>query len=267
MITRMIKDIEHIKQKKGFICDMDGVMYHGSRLLPGAKEFVEWLTQNNKKFLFLTNSSERSPRELSEKLSRLGLDVPEDHFYTSAIATAAFLASQTPHGSAYVIGEAGLINAIYAAGLSMNDVDPDYVVVGETPSYTYDRIKRAVSLVLGGAKLIGTNPDMTAPAEEGIIPATKALISPIELTTGKQAYFIGKPNPLMMKHAMKLLGAAPDEIVIIGDRMDTDIIAGIESGIETTLVLTGVTNTENIELFPYRPTYILDGIFEITKQA
>ena len=267
MIIRMIKDIEHIKQKKGFICDMDGVMYHGSRLLPGAKEFVEWLTQNNKKFLFLTNSSERSPRELSEKLSRLGLDVPEDHFYTSAIATAAFLASQTPHGSAYVIGEAGLINAIYAAGLSMNDVDPDYVVVGETPSYTYDRIKRAVSLVLGGAKLIGTNPDMTAPAEEGIIPATKALISPIELTTGKQAYFIGKPNPLMMKHAMKLLGAAPDEIVIIGDRMDTDIIAGIESGIETTLVLTGVTNTENIELFPYRPTYILDGIFEITKQA
>ena len=136
MITRKKKENEHIKQKKGFICDMDGVMYHGSRLLPGAKEFVEWLTQNNKKFLFLTNSSERSPRELSEKLSRLGLDVPEDHFYTSAIATAAFLASQTPHGSAYVIGEAGLINAIYAAGLSMNDVDPDYVVVGETPSYT-----------------------------------------------------------------------------------------------------------------------------------
>ena len=247
--------IEHIRAKKGFICDMDGVMYHGSRLLPGAKEFVEWLNKNDKKFLFLTNSSERSPRELSQKLSRLGLDVSEDHFYTSAIATAAFLANQTPGGSAYVIGEAGLINAIYA----------DYVVVGETPSYTYDRIKKAVRLVLGGAKLIGTNPDMTAPAEHGLIPATKALISPIELTTGKQAYFIGKPNPLMMRHAMKLLGVSPDEAMIIGDRMDTDIVAGIESGLETTLVLTGVTNTENIELFPYRPSYILDGIFEITK--
>lgn len=255
--------MDKIRAKKGFICDMDGVIYHGNRLLDGVKEFVDWLNKNDKKFLFLTNSSERSPRELSQKLERLGLEVSEDHFYTSAIATAAFLANQKPNGSAYVIGEAGLINAVYAAGFSMNDMNPDYVVVGETTTYSYDKIKRAARLVLNGAKLIGTNPDLTAPGEHGLIPATKALISPIELTAGKQAYFVGKPNPLMMKHAIKLLGVSLDDAVIVGDRMDTDIIAGIESEIDTVLVLTGVTNRENIELFPYRPKYVLNGVCDI----
>ncbi len=252
-----------LKDKKGFICDMDGVIYHGNRLLDGVKDFVNWLIKENKQFLFLTNSSERSPRELSQKLARLGLDVPEDHFYTSALATASFLAAQKPGGSAYVIGEAGLINAIYAAGFSMNDVNPDYVVVGETPSYSYEKIERAVRLVLGGAKLIGTNPDLTGPNEKGIAPATKALISPIELATGRQAYFIGKPNPLMMRHGIKRLGVNRDDAVIVGDRMDTDIIAGIESDLDTVLVLTGVTNRENMKLFPYQPMYILDGVKDI----
>lgn len=242
---------------------MDGVIYHGNRLLDGVKDFVNWLIKENKQFLFLTNSSERSPRELSQKLARLGLDVPEDHFYTSALATASFLAAQKPGGSAYVIGEAGLINAIYAAGFSMNDVNPDYVVVGETPSYSYEKIERAVRLVLGGAKLIGTNPDLTGPNEKGIAPATKALISPIELATGRQAYFIGKPNPLMMRHGIKRLGVNRDDAVIVGDRMDTDIIAGIESDLDTVLVLTGVTNRENMKLFPYQPMYILDGVKDI----
>lgn len=242
---------------------MDGVIYHGNHLLQGVKEFVDWLYANDKKFLFLTNSSERSPRELSQKLARLGLDISEDHFYTSAMATASFLKSQKPAGSAYVIGEAGLINAIYDAGFSMNDINPDYVVVGETSSYSYDKIVRAVRLVLGGAKLIGTNPDLTGPGESGILPATKALVAPIELATGKQAYYIGKPNPLMMKHGVKRLGVSTEDAAIIGDRMDTDIIAGIETSVDTVLVLSGVTDREGIEMFPYRPMHILEGVFEI----
>jgi len=258
--------MQEILNKKGFICDMDGVIYHGNKLLPGVVEFVNWMVKEDKKFLFLTNSSERSPRELSQKMARMGMVISEDHFYTSAVATASFLQSQKPNGSAYVIGEAGLINAIYAAGFSMNDVNPDYVVVGETSSYSYDKIERAVRLVLNGAKLIGTNPDLTGPTERGIVPATKALIAPIELATGKQAYYIGKPNPLMMRHAVKKLGVNRDDAVIVGDRMDTDIIAGIESELDTILVLTGVSTRENIDVFPYRPTYILNGVCDIKSE-
>ncbi len=257
--------MKSLKEKKGFICDMDGVIYHGNKLLDGVKEFVDWLTQNNKSYLFLTNSSERSPRELSQKLERLGLCVSEDHFYTSAMATASFLRSQNPNGSAYVIGEAGLINAIYAAGFSMNDVDPDYVVVGETSSYSYNKIEKAIRLVLKGAKLIGTNPDVTGPTEKGIAPATKALIAPIELSTEKHAYFIGKPNPLMMRHAIKHLGVSKEDAAIIGDRMDTDIIAGIESEIDTVLVLSGISTKESVEDYPYRPDYVFDNVGYIVK--
>ena len=244
---------------------MDGVIYHGNKLLDGVKEFVDWLTVNEKRYLFLTNSSERSPRELSQKLERLGLCVSEDHFYTSAMATASFLQSQKPNGSAFVIGEAGLINAIYGAGFSMNDVDPDYVVVGETSSYSYNKIEKAVRLVLKGAKLIGTNPDLTGPTEKGIAPATKALIAPIELATGKQAYFVGKPNPLMMRHGIKHLGVSREDAAIIGDRMDTDIIAGIESEIDTVLVLSGVSSRETVEMFPYGPDYIFNGVGDIVR--
>ena len=257
--------MKSLKEKKGFICDMDGVIYHGNKLLDGVKEFVEWLSQNNKSNLFLTNSSERSPRELSQKLERLGLSVSEDHFYTSAMATASFLHSQNPNGSAFVIGEAGLINAIYGAGFSMNDVDPDYVVVGETSSYSYNKIEKAIRLVLKGAKLIGTNPDVTGPTEKGIAPATKALIAPIELSTEKHAYFVGKPNPLMMRHAIKHLGVSREDAAIIGDRMDTDIIAGIESEIDTVLVLSGISTRETIEDYPYRPDYVFDNVGDIIK--
>jgi NagD protein len=257
--------MKSLKEKKGFICDMDGVIYHGNKLLDGVKEFVAWLTENNKSYLFLTNSSERSPRELSQKLERLGLSVSEDHFYTSAMATASFLHSQNPNGSAYVIGEAGLINAIYGAGFSMNDVDPDYVVVGETSSYSYNKIEKAIRLVLKGAKLIGTNPDVTGPTEKGIAPATKALIAPIELSTEKHAYFVGKPNPLMMRHAIKHLGVSREDAAIIGDRMDTDIIAGIESEIDTILVLSGISTRETVEAYPYRPDYIFDNVGYIVK--
>lgn len=257
--------LNKLHEKKAFICDMDGVIYHGNRLLSGVPEFVQWLNDNKKEYLFLTNSSERSPRELAAKLKRMGLDISEDHFYTSALATASFLASQCPGGSVYVIGEPGLVNALYDAGLSMNDYNPDYVIFGETRSLSYEKIERAVELIFKGAKLIGTNPDITAPGERGIIPACRALISPIELATNKNAYYIGKPNPLIMRHAIKKVGCHHVEAAIIGDRMDTDIIAGIESELDTVLVLSGVTSMSTIGNFPYLPNYILNGVGDIVK--
>lgn len=259
----MENKIHQIAQKKNFICDMDGVIYHGNRLIPKVKEFVEWLEESGKNYLFLTNSSERSPRELAQKLSRLGLNVGEEHFYTSALATASFLKGQCPNGSVYVIGEPGLVNALYDAGFSMNDVNPDYVVFGETRSLNYEKIEKAVKLVFNGAKLIGTNPDLTGPTEDGIVPACKSLISSIELTTGREAYFVGKPNPLMMRHALKKLNCSKVDAVMIGDRMDTDILAGLESELDTVLVLTGVTSKEDLVRFPYQPKFVLNDIGEI----
>lgn len=252
-----------LREKKGFICDMDGVIYHGNNLLDGVIPFVDWLLKEDKHFLFLTNSSERTPKELSQKLKRLGLDVPEKHFYTSGQATASFLATQCPGCSAYVIGEAGLLNALYDQGIYMNDVNPDYVVVGETRAYSFEKIEKAIELVNAGAKLIGTNPDITGPTEHGIMPATGALIAPIEIATGKKAYFVGKPNPLMLRHAMKLIDCHSYETVMIGDRMDTDIIAGVETAVETVLVLSGVTTEAMLSQFPYRPRHILKGVGNI----
>ena len=259
----MRQDLTELRNKSAFICDMDGVIYHGNRIIPHVKEFLEWIDKNGKNFLFLTNSSERSPRELAQKLGRMGVKVGEEHFYTSALATASFLESQCKGGSVYVIGEPGLTFALYEAGFSMNDVNPDYVVFGETRSLNYEKIEKAVKLVMNGAKLIGTNSDLTAPSENGIIPATRALISPIEMTTGKPAYYVGKPNPLMMRHALKKLGCHRVEAAIIGDRMDTDIVAGLESELDTVLVLSGVSNMDTVNHFPYRPKYILRDVGEI----
>ena len=257
--------MDALKDKKGFICDMDGVIYHGNKLLPNVKEFVDWLYKENKSFLFLTNSSERSPKELQQKLERMGLYVDEHHFYTSALATANFISSQKPGCTAYVIGAPGLVNALYDKGITMNSVDPDYVVVGETSSYNYDMVAHASMLVRNGAKLIGTNTDVTGPVEGGIVPACKALVAPIEMATGKQAYFVGKPNPLMMRTGLKMLGVHSGDAVMIGDRMDTDIIAGIESGLDPILVLTGVTNMTNINDYPYRPRLILKSVGDIAE--
>lgn len=258
-------EIESLKIKKGFVSDMDGVIYHGNKLLPGAAEFVEWLNENDKKYLFLTNSSERSPQELSEKLLRLGIEVAKEHFYTSALATADFLSRQHPGCTAYVIGDAGLTNALYEKGISMNDTNPDYVVVGETRTYGFERIEHASLLVQRGAKLIGANPDLTGPTEKGIVPATGALISPIELATNCKAYFVGKPNPLMMRRAVKTLGCQSAETVIIGDRMDTDIIAGVEAEVDTVLVLSGVSSINTPKQFAYRPRHIFSGLEEMVK--
>ncbi len=255
--------IEKIRSKSSFIIDMDGVIYHGNKLLPGVNEFVSWMENSGKKYLFLTNASERTPKELHEKLKRLGIEVSEDHFYTSALATASFLASQKPNGSAYIIGDAGLIHALYSAGYTTNNVNPDYVVVGDTHSYNFEKIELAVNLVLKGARLIGTNPDISGPVETGITPSTKALIAPIEIVSGKKAYFVGKPNPLMMRIALRKLGAKREDTIIIGDRMETDIRCGLESEIDTLLVLSGITAKEDIDKFPYKPHYILKGVNEL----
>ena len=255
--------METLRSKKGFICDMDGVIYHGYQLLSGVKEFVEWLRKEDKQFLFLTNASNRSPRELSLKLSRMGLEIGEEHFYTSALATAKFLQNQAPGCSAYVIGDHGLYNALYDAGITINDVDPDFVVVGETNDYCYDHIMKAMNLVDKGARLIATNYDITGPIQGGIAPACRALVAPIEATTGKKAYYVGKPNPLMMRTGLKKLGLHSAETVMIGDRMDTDIIAGIESGLDTALVLSGVSTRETVKDYPYRPRLILNGVGDI----
>lgn len=262
-----MENLNELRGKQGFICDMDGVIYHGNRLLPGVKEFVTWLYEQDKRFLFLTNSSERSPRELQQKLGRMGLEVGEEHFYTSALATAKFVASQSPGCTAYVIGAPGLVNALYDVGIMMNDVDPDYVIAGETTNYNYETILKAVSFVQKGARLIATNSDLTGPSETGIIPACRALVSPIELATGKAAYYVGKPNPLMMRTGLRMLGVHSHEAAMIGDRMDTDIVAGMESGLDTVLVLSGCTTREEIENYAYRPHYVLDGVGSIVPQA
>ena len=238
--------------KKGFICDMDGVIYHGNRILPGVAEFIQWLHDEDKEYLFLTNNSGYTPRELNQKLVRMGLDVSEEHFYTSALATAAFLKEQAPGCSVFAIGEAGLLNALYDAGITMNDVNPDYVVVGEGRSYSLDTLTKATNLVMAGAKLIGANSDVSGP---------------IEMATGKQAYFCGKPNPLMMRTGLRMLHCHSAEAVMVGDRMDTDVISGLESGMSTVLVLSGVSTRQTVETYAYQPNVILNGVGDITRLA
>lgn len=246
---------------------MDGVIYHGNIVLPGVAEFIDWLYKENKKFLFLTNNSGYTPRELQQKLARLGLDVSEEHFYTSALATASFLREQAPGCSVYAIGEAGLLNALYDAGITMNDVDPDYVVIGEGRAYSLDTLTKATNFVVNGAKLIGANSDLSGPIENGIAPACRALVSPIEMASGKQAYFCGKPNPLMMRTGLRLLGCHSAEAVMVGDRMDTDVISGMESGMSTVLVLSGVSTPETLDTYAYRPNMVLNGVGDIVKCA
>ncbi|HUS71890.1 MAG TPA: HAD-IIA family hydrolase [Sedimentisphaerales bacterium] len=257
--------MKKLTDKKGYICDMDGVIYHGNKLIEGAREFVDWLKAEKKQFVFLTNSSARSPEQLRKHLSDMGIEIGERHFMTSALATASFLAGQQPNARVYVIGESGLISALNDKGFCIDHVNPDYVIVGETRTYNYEQIEHAIRFVLRGAKLIGTNPDVTGPSEAGIVPACRALISPIEMATDRKAYFIGKPNPLIMRHAIKKIKCRREETLIIGDRMDTDIIAGIESEIETVLVLTGITSREDLVQYPYRPDHILDCVADIIR--
>ena len=248
---------------KTYICDMDGVLVFGSQPIPGANDFIQRLQTAGAKFLVLTNNSLYTQRDLQVRLLRIGLDVPPRAIYTSAVATAQFLAAQQPGGSAYVIGEAGLTTALHDAGYIITDQHPDYVVLGETLSYSFERITQAVRFVAAGARFIATNPDVTGPGEGGLVPATGAVAALISAATGVQPYYIGKPNPLIMRTALRTLDAHSEDSVMVGDRMDTDIIIGTESGLETILVLTGVTRREDVARYPYRPTRIVESVADI----
>jgi NagD protein len=248
---------------KNYICDMDGVLVFGSQLIPGANEFIGRLEQAGSKFLVLTNNSLYTPRDLWVRLQRIGLKVPPNAIYTSAMATAQFLATQHPGGSAYVVGEAGLTTALHDAGYIITDQAPEYVVLGETLSYSFERITQAMRFVAGGARFIATNPDVSGPGEGGMVPATGAVAALISAATGVQPYYIGKPNPLIMRTALRTIDAHSEDSVMVGDRMDTDIIIGTESGLETILVLTGVTRREDVARYPYRPTHIVDSVADI----
>lgn len=251
---------------KSYVLDMDGVLYRGNQLIPGAREFIERLQAGGHPFLFMTNNSQRTPLDFQRKLERMGLDVSEEHYFTSAMATAAFLHSQKPGGTAFVIGEAGLTHALYQVGYSLTDVDPDYVVLGDTPSYDYAKMVQAVKLILNGARFIATNPDVTGPIEEGIHPACGALAAPIERATGTLAYYVGKPNPLMMREALRRLNSHSDDSVMIGDRMDTDILSGIGAGMRTVLVLTGVTTREELRSYSYQPHQVVESLGDLTLE-
>jgi NagD protein len=248
---------------KHYIIDMDGVVYRGKSMIPGADHFVERLETLGRKFLFLTNSSDSTPVDLQKRLSVMGIEVNVQSFYTSALATAAFLQSQKPAGKAFVLGESGIEQALLEVGYTLTDEDPDYVVLGETQNYEFSKITTAIRLIDRGVRFIATNPDVTGPFDGGIIPACGAFAALIEKATGRVPYFIGKPNPLMMRKALRTLNAHSTETAIIGDRMDTDILAGTESGMETILVLSGVTDPEDLVKYPYRPDFIFDSIADI----
>jgi NagD protein len=252
-----------MKTGKHILMDMDGVIVRGSRVIPGAPEFIARLEAAGRRFLVLTNNPAYTPRDLAARLSHLGLAIPEQSIWTSALATARFLHSQRPHGTAYALGEAGLTTALHDAGYTLTDQKPDYVVLGVTTTYSFERITQAVRLIAAGSRFIVTSPDVVGPAEQGIEPGTGAVAALIAAATGVQPYFVGKPNPLMMRTALHTLGTHSEETMMIGDRMDTDIIAGTEAGMETTLVLTGVTAREQIARFPYQPTHVVDSVADI----
>lgn len=248
---------------RNFLIDMDGVLVAGARLIPGADAFIERLKARGSRYLVLTNNPIYTPGDLSHRLGSLGLDVPPDIIFTSAIATARFLRSQCPNGKAFVIGESGLTEAIHSVGYVITDTRPDYVVLGETLSYHIELITTAIRLILDGARFVATNPDPSGPTETGIVPACGAMAALIERATGVAPFFVGKPNPLMIRTALNHLGLHSETTVMIGDRMDTDIVAGVEAGLETILVLSGVTRREDVARFPYQPTRVLDSVADI----
>ncbi|MGW6447716.1 HAD-IIA family hydrolase [Lentzea sp. NPDC055074] len=250
-----------------YLMDMDGVLVHEEHLIPGADEFVAELRASETPFLVLTNNSIYTPRDLRARLHRTGLDIPEKSIWTSALATAKFLDSQRPNGSAFVIGEAGLTTALHEIGYTLTDRDPDYVVLGETRTYSFTAITKAIRLVEEGAKFIATNPDATGPSREGSLPATGAVAALIERATGREPYYVGKPNPLMMRSALRALGSHSEQALMIGDRMDTDVRSGLEAGLSTILVLSGVFSAESAEMYPYRPTRVLKSIAELVGHS
>ena len=246
-----------------WLTDMDGVLVHENQALPGAAELINQWRERGTEFLVLTNNSIFTQRDLSARLRASGLEVPEDRIWTSANATAEFLKQQQPNGTAYVIGQAGIITALHDAGFTMTEHDPDFVVVGETRSYSFESITQAIRLIDAGARFISTNPDATGPSADGILPATGAINALITKATGREPYIVGKPNPMMFRSALNQIGAHSEVTGMIGDRMDTDIIAGMEAGLHTVLVTTGISTRTSIEKYPFRPNEILDGVYEL----
>jgi 5'-nucleotidase len=258
---------EDARPVETWLTDMDGVLVHEETPIPGATEFIEALKASGRGFLVLTNNSIYTPRDLRARLLGSGIDVPEHAIWTSALATAQFLSDQRPHGTAYVVGEAGLTTALHDIGYVMTDRNPDYVVLGETRTYSFEAITRAIRLIEAGARFIATNPDVSGPSPAGSLPATGSVAALISAATGRSPYFIGKPNPLMMRSALNRLEAHSETTVMVGDRMDTDIISGLEAGLRTVLVSTGSTRPENIERFPYRPTRVVDSIADLVDEV
>lgn len=242
---------------------MDGVLVRGRELIPGADKFIQKLQKLKKEYLVLTNNPLYTTRDLAHRLQTSGLDIPPERIFTSAQATAQFLYSQRPNGKAFVIGESGLTDAVYAIDYVITDIDPDYVVLGETNAYNYEVITKAVRLIEEGARFIATNPDVSGPSEQGTVPACGAMAALIEKATGKAPFFVGKPNPWMMRSALNYLDVHSEDTAMVGDRMDTDIVSGVESGMRTILVLTGVTRQSDVDNFPYQPTWIVDSVADI----
>jgi NagD protein len=254
------------REISSWLMDMDGVLVHEEQAIPGAEEFVGRLRERGLPFLVLTNNSIYTRRDLAARLALSGLEVPETAIWTSALATAKFLEDQRPGGSAFVIGEAGLTTALHESGYTMTERNPDYVVLGETRTYSFERITRAIRLIGNGARFIATNPDPTGPAPDGPLPATGSVAALVSRATGVAPYFVGKPNPLMMRSALNAIDAHSETTAMIGDRMDTDIVAGLEAGLEAILVLTGVTSREEAERFPYRPSRVVDSVAALVDE-
>ena len=252
-----------VKKIETWLTDMDGVLVHENTALPGAAEFIDTLKRNNRQYLVLTNNPIYTPRDLSARLGRSGIDVPEDRIWTSALATADFVSRTMPQGSAYVIGEAGLTTALHEAGFILSDINPDYVILGETRTYSFESITTAIRLILGGARFICTNPDATGPSENGVLPAAGAVAALVTKATNREPYFVGKPNPIMFRTALNRVGGHSETTAMIGDRMDTDVVAGVEAGLNTFLVLTGITTRSEVETFPYRPDQVVDSIQDL----
>jgi NagD protein len=250
-----------------WMSDMDGVLVHEGRLIPGADAFVSRLRETGRPFLVLTNNSIFTPRDLQFRLRTTGIDLPVESIWTSALATATFLDDQRPQGSAYVVGEAGLTTALHEIGYVLTDNDPDYVVLGETRTYSFEAVTTAIRLIRGGARFVATNPDPTGPSGDGILPATGAVAALMTRATGVDPYYVGKPNPLMMRAALNRLQAHSETTVMVGDRMDTDIVAGLEAGMRTVLVLTGIVTAEEIERFPYRPHRVVPSIADLVDEV
>ncbi|PFG28328.1 HAD-IIA family hydrolase [Corynebacterium renale] len=248
-----------------YLTDMDGVLIKEGDMIPGADKFLHTLRDNGVEFMVLTNNSIHTPRDLSARLKATGLDVPEERIWTSATATASFLADQHPGGSAYVVGESGLTTGLHEAGFILTDADPDFVVLGETRTYSFEAITKAINLILGGARFICTNPDVTGPAPTGILPATGSVAALITAATGAEPYYIGKPNPVMMRSALNTIRAHSESTVMIGDRMDTDVKSGLEAGMRTILVSSGISDTAEVERYPFRPTRRIGSVADLVE--